>query len=183
VEENRNIVERLKEERDDFYENKREVTGEEMRWLRRELSLGGAVIESGRLRKYVSEMVDKNKSEKVNEWVGELLLHVKELELSISIRPLYEQRMTILRYLNGCLWGRPEQAFETRSKIIEAIFPRMKDEENLQQERTIERMKEIVKNVQSKNVENKKYLMKYSKKVRSDYADYLLGRIDEFYKL
>lgn len=177
-----NVLERIKIEKELFYERKTNISTNKNLKLRRKISLGGGIISPVRMYELTKQINIKSKEDKINEWVKVLLEPVEELVLATKLMLPHEKKAEAIKFLESCLERKDthlDRAFKARSEILMYSLDNEIDRhiENEKQEKYIKEMIDELKNTKIK-VNGEWWIVKYSKDIEAAYVQYLLTHRD-----
>lgn len=178
-----NLAERLRTERDAFYRLRVPLSAAERRRACRSLVLGGAIVAPAQLTAYSQKIPAAERERLIPGWVRALLSPGAELERTLHVRLLHEQRAAVLAHLRECLQrisGRLDEAFEARSEILAAagFEAAAREKENAGQVTFIRWLYRAIDSMME-GCGTGGRLMKYTREIESAYGKFLVSGEEE----
>ncbi|KAL6122537.1 hypothetical protein NUSPORA_00386 [Nucleospora cyclopteri] len=170
-----NMVQKIGNEKNEFYRDFLPVEDSERYKLALSLSLGSFVIRLPALFDMIQKINIPKKSLAIRRWISELMSIVQELEMQIERKSLVDQKMITKEFLLGCIQRKNskfDKIFEVRSEIMDLALFNFSDliEENIAQEKEIKNMIEVADNITTGKIP-----IKYNRDITEKYIQYLIS--------
>lgn len=168
-----NLVNKLKVEKENFYNKYVDIDEDQRINLILNLSLGGFIVRLPAMYTNIKKLQINKKNEAIRKWVTEFMKVVEDLGLKTKNKSLVEQKIILSEFLKNCLYRKDhkfDKMFEMRSEILDLSLDSFKDymQENVQQEEEIKKMIFTVENIRDGSLN-----IKFNRDITEKYINYL----------